>query len=33
MIPQQVALERLQGHEVELFSLSHGLGERCSALT
>lgn len=32
MIPQQIALERLQGHEVELFSLSHGLGERCSAI-
>lgn len=23
---------RLQGHEVELLSLSHGLGERCSAI-
>lgn len=30
--PSAVALERLQGHEVELFSLSHGLGERCSAI-
>ena len=25
-------IQRLQGHEVELFSLSHGLGERCPAV-
>lgn len=31
-VHQFIFINLLQGHEVELFSLSHGLGERCSAI-